>query len=252
MSDIATWQRKFYAYLLEAAPAGAELVLPDDQKKQRESIYRHDYYERLLANMREAYPILQQAMGVSFFLQQAKAYCLTQRSRHWSLASYGASFSAFLCEQSLPGQWVDLADFEWRLNACLLAAPAWSIDWQQLADKNAAGDLYLCWQPSVSLRCYHFSVGTWWHNSVNVSGELATFEPPVRQEESILLSCRQGEACFQCLDIFEQALAASISQEVSFDLLCEELFARFGEEGEAQLMRCVQAWLQQGVLAYKR
>ncbi|MFZ6749461.1 putative DNA-binding domain-containing protein [Undibacterium sp. Ren11W] len=130
MSDLENSQLVFAGALLDVANTQAALPLFSTELSLREgrlAFYRGNLYAIWNQALANAYPVLQQLVGLEFFEQMAHAYGFAFPSDCGDLNYFGADLSRFLRSASMTSDYpyfADVAALEWQVHRAYYAADA--------------------------------------------------------------------------------------------------------------------------------
>lgn len=224
----------------------------------RLDVYRQAYTTRLLAALRDNYEVLVQAMGDAQFDALGRAYIAAHPSPHRSIRWFGdrlAEFMAGAYAARLPHPaMVDLARMDWAMRHAFDApgaAPLQAEMLQSLSPDDWPG-LVLRLQPSAQMLELEWAIEPAWH-------ALAALEPGAQEPElpapqphaHRVLVWRQGlQTRWRAPDGFEGGLILRLQAGESFAGLCAHAAAAVGaDDAAAAVVRCLQQWIADGLLA---
>jgi hypothetical protein len=178
-------QKDFRDWLRHAdAEAGSRLDLADARGL---AVYQNNYRASLMACLEDSYPQLLAWLGDTAFHTAAAHHIDEYPPSSWTLDDYPAGFPADLRAQ-FPGdpEIADLAELEWRLAECFVAADAAVLDLSTLGDidwENAQLQL----TPSVSLLTMQTNATQIWSSGGRIISRVFVC--------SILLSISSSPVC---------------------------------------------------------
>lgn len=253
-------QRQMQALLLGEV-AGDPAGLLDPASARGLAVYRHAYRARLIAALRDNYPVLVQVMGDEDFDALASAYVQARPSAFASIRWYGDGLADYMATEAAPAHpaFIDVARMDWALRGVFDASEdsALTLDALQQLDTRVWPRLRL--QPRASARCLPlaWAVEPAWaalarHAQQREAGEAAD-EPELPAPEPLdhqLLAWRpQLETRWRSLQPEEGALVAAVFEGADWTRLGEVAAAQWGEaEAAARLVGCLQQWVQEGWL----
>ncbi len=256
-------QRRMQALLMDAAPADPGGLLDADSARGL-AVYRHAYRARLVAALRDNYPVLAQVMGDEDFEALAGAYVQARPSAFASIRWYGDALADFMAAQTELAHpaFIDVARMDWVLRGVFDAAEdeaLQAVSLQQLAAEDWPA---LRLRPRASARCLalDWAVEPAWaalarHAQQRQAGlaGLAAEEPELPAPEPLahhLLAWRPHlETRWRSLEADEAALVAAVFEGADWTRLGEIAAVQWGEaEAPTRLAACLQQWLQEGWL----
>jgi hypothetical protein len=238
-------QKDFRDWLRHAdAEAGSRLDLADARGL---AVYQNNYRASLMACLEDSYPQLLAWLGDTAFHTAAAHHIDEYPPSSWTLDDYPAGFPADLRAQ-FPGdpEIADLAELEWRLAECFVAADASVLDLSTLGDidwENAQLQL----TPSVSLLTMQTNATQIW--SALAGGN----NPPpavLLSEPVTLVIWRQDYiSCFRLLDPPEHKFLTRLQIGASFGEICAGLVEDQGDkEGIARAGSLLAGWARDHLL----
>ncbi|HLO94036.1 MAG TPA: DNA-binding domain-containing protein [Burkholderiaceae bacterium] len=253
-------QRRMQALLLAEAP-GETGGLLDAASARGLAVYRHAYRARLIAALRDNYPVLAQVMGDEDFDALAAAYVQARPSAFASIRWYGDGLADFMASEAEPAHpaFIDVARMDWALRGVFDAAEDEALSFaslQQLAPEDWPA---LRLQPRAGARCLSldWAVEPAWaalarHAQQREAGQ-DDEEPALPAPEPLahrLLAWRpQLETRWRSLEADEGALVAAVFEGADWTRLGEIAVVQWGEDQAAtRLVGCLQQWVQEGWL----
>lgn len=251
-AELHLLQQRFQeAILLEDASPGL-FAAEGAQLAGGFSVYLESYRARLVAALRDNFPVLQRALGDDAFAALAHAYIARHPSRFRSIRWFGDFLPRFLAEAP---EWlphpalVDLARMDWAVRAAFDAADARLLAFDDLA-ALAPGD----WParrfrpvPSLQLLDLDWCVEPIW-KALNDDPE-ATSEEPQALAHVLLVWRPLLDCCWRSADSCEAAALRALMNAASFAECCA-LIAQTGVPDPAQQAAAfIQNWIAEGLLA---
>ena len=229
-------------------PAAREALLSGDAElsaSERARIYSDMYLFRLVAALREDYPLLARLVGDDEFFSLAKAYARAHPSRHPSLARLGVHLPAFLRGRAVArGDLADLAALEWARAEAFVAPdeePLGEDALRSLGEDAASARLRLV--PSVRLLPLEHDVAALWADL-----EASRAPGPPRRSPISLLVWRKGFEVFHTVVSPEELSALSAVQRgATLGEACAA-FATLPDPAGAAL-EAIASWSGEGLLA---
>lgn len=259
-------QRRFQALLIQGGEASASLLRVGSERGLQ--VYQHAYRSRLLAALRDNYPVLLQAMGDDSFDALGHAYLDAHPSTEPSIRWFGHRLAEFMAgvfaEQLGHPAFVDVARMDWALRGAFDAADDPALTAQALQGLAAEAWAGLRLQPRAATRLLplDWAVEPAWAalarhqaavDAAIGSGEDLPGEPELPEPEVLahqLLIWRPAlETRWRSLDEAEATLVAALFGGAS---IAELGVLAAGLHGEAQapavLSQTLQRWLAEGWL----
>jgi hypothetical protein len=229
-------------------PAERDALLAGDaglSASDRARIYSDMYLFRLVAALREDYPLLARLLGDEEFFSLGAAYARGHPSRHPSLARLGADLPSFLREQKTSrADLADLAALEWARAEAFVAANEEPLGEEALRSlgEDAAGARFSL-VPSVRLLSLPHDVGGLW---ADLDASLAP-QPP-RPGPASLVVWRKGFEVFHAAVSPEELSALSALHRGASLGEAFEAFAALPDPARAAL-EALASWSGEGLLA---
>lgn len=239
------------AILADAAPAGL-LAAGAPDTARRFAVYAHAYRARLLAALRDNYPVLAAALGDDAFEALGHAYLAAHPSQHASIRWFGDALAGFMAGDTRTAHpaLVDLARMEWALRAAFDAAALPPLQVEHLAAlaPEAWPDLRLTLQPAVQRLPLDWAVEPLWH-ALTADPDAAT-TPPAALTHTLLI-CRPGlDTRFRSLDPLEAMLLDAAADGAPFAALCEQAATFTGDDtAAATAAGLLRRWIDDNLLA---
>ncbi|MEJ6004895.1 DNA-binding domain-containing protein [Paucibacter sp. AS339] len=217
------------------------------------AVYQAAYLARLLSALRDNYAVLHLAMGDEAFEALGLAYAAAHPSAQPSIRWFGHALAEFMASEeagalSHPAL-LDFARMDWALRAAFDGPDAPPLAFERLAAlaPEAWPSLRFTLHPTVQLLTLDWAIEAAW---LALRAEQANGPAPEHRPHNLLV-WRQGlETRWRSLEACEAALIAALQAPHSFESICC-LAAQFvGEAGAAAaVVRALQAWVAQGLLA---
>lgn len=229
-------------------PEAREALLVGDRElsaSERARIYSDMYLFRLVAALREDYPLLARLVGDDEFFSLGAGYARAHPSRHPSLARLGAHLPAFLRGRELSrADLADLAALEWARAQAFVAPdeePLGEDALRSLGESAASARLRLV--PSVRLLSLMHDAAALWADL-----EASRAPGPPRRSPTSLLVWRKGFEVFHAAVSPEELSALSAVQRgATLGEACAA-FAALPDPGGAAL-DAISSWSGEGLLA---
>ncbi|MEO6718037.1 MAG: DNA-binding domain-containing protein [Novosphingobium sp.] len=241
-------QQNFRDWLRHAdADAGTRLDLADARGL---AVYQNNYRASLMACLEDGFPQLLAWLGDAAFYAAAAHHIDEHPPSSWTLDDYPAGFPADLRSQ-FPGdpEIADLAELEWRLAECFVAADAAVLELEVLGEIDwECAQLRLA--PSVCLLTMRTNAAQIWSAlSAEAIPPAATSTP----EPVTLVIWRQDfVTCFRPIDPDEHQLLMKLQQGLGFTEMCATLVEELGEgDGVARAGALLAGWTSDQVLCLR-
>lgn len=259
MTPLSATQARFQD-ALRASHAQPGLFVDEARSEGGFRLYLIAYRARLLAALRENFPVLARALGDDEFDALAVTYLDAHPSPHRSIRWFGDTFCDFLgaAPERLPHPaLLDLARMDWAL--CLAydatdATPVTAATLRGLPPDAWAG-LRFALHPSVSLLTVDWLVAPIWH-ALNDDADAQT-EAPEPGVHTLMVWRRELECHWRTLDELEAQALAAIRDGAPYGDVCAGIAERLGvTPDEAARAATVTAdllrqWLTHGVLVLR-
>ena len=253
MSKLAELQAIFQHAVLANDPAPGLFVSEGCAENGGFDLYVNAYQARLLAALKDNYPVLFLALGDEAFEELGAAFLTQQPSRYRSIRWFGQGLRAFLDQNpdALPHPALaDLASMDWALRGAFDAADAEVLN---VADLSAVApeewpEMRFNIHPSVTLLDLSWRVEPIWH-ALSEDADAQTDEPELF--EHTLLVWRQALECkWRSIGKAEAIGLRAIIAGVSFAQLCETLAMSEATVDSSNLVASLMnQWLSDGLLA---
>ncbi|OGT50372.1 MAG: hypothetical protein A3E82_05000 [Gammaproteobacteria bacterium RIFCSPHIGHO2_12_FULL_38_11] len=116
--DLKTMQREFQSYLLKNDLRVLNSITPSKtlSAKQQLQIYQNSYYERIIATMKQDFPLLCESIGDAAFASLVSDYIKAFPSQNFDLRYVGKNLAKFILSQDESfAPYADLAEQEFSL-----------------------------------------------------------------------------------------------------------------------------------------
>ena len=218
-------------------------------------IYINAYRARLIAALKDNYPVLFLALGDEAFEELGTVYLTRQPSRFRSIRWFGDGLRAFLDENpdTLPHPALaDLASMDWALRCAFDAGDAQVL---HVADLSAVAperwpNMSFRLHPSVTLLDLKWRIEPIWH-TLSQDAEAQTDEPEALAHT--LLVWRQALECkWRMLQVVEATTLRSVACGESFAEICGKIVTQTDEkmaiEPSGLAVSLLNQWLVEGLL----
>ena len=253
MSKLAELQAVFQHAVLANDPAPGLFVREGILENGGFDLYLNAYRARLIAALKDNYPVLFLALGDEAFEELGTAYLTQQPSRFRSIRWFGDGLRTFLDQNpnALPHPALaDLASMEWALRGAFDAAEAEVL---QVADLSVVApedwlDMRFSLHPSVTLLDLTWRVEPIWH-ALSEDANAQTDEPDALAHT--LLVWRQALECkWRSIGKSEALGLHALANGESFAQLCEAVAVSETTVDSTNLVASLMnQWLMDGLLA---
>lgn len=253
MNALAELQHCFQDAVLEQTgdPILVSSLLVSQPGKAGFAIYANAYRARLIAALRDNYPVLVLALGDDMFPRLALAYIESQPSRFRSIRWFGEELAAFMQEHAdlVPHPaLIDLAKMDWALRGAFDAADDIALTVGDLAMLSPEAWPARCFGLRASVRLVElaWSVESIWH-ALSEDGNAET-GPPEANEHTLLVWRSDLDCQWRSLGAAEAAGLQALVAAEPFAQICERI-VRVDEDisaTDAALM--LRRWVEDGML----
>jgi Putative DNA-binding domain len=216
------------------------------------SIYVNAYRARLMAALRENYPMLCLALGDDMFDTLATAYVEQQPSRFRSIRWFGDGLADFMdgnAELTPHPSLSDLARMDWALRQSFDAADDDRLvvdDLAQLAPEAWATQCFRL-RASVMLRDLHWSVEPVWQ-ALNEDAAAET-SPPEPHDHTLLVWRNKLDCHWRSLSNAEAAGLKALAADCHFADICEQMITVDETITPTAAAMMLRQWVEHGLLA---
>ncbi|MGQ0442594.1 MAG: HvfC/BufC family peptide modification chaperone [Methylophilaceae bacterium] len=252
MSQLASLQSGFQAYLMDDERNTAFLAIVDDDKvgaKIRLKIYHDAYRFRIIEALAAAYPKLHALLGDDLFEKTARSYLGEYPSTYRNMRWYGHQMREHLLntltEHPIAAE---MALFEWSLSLAFDAEDVPELKVQDLAQipPENWGELRFKFQPAIQV------VALRW-NTILVWQALDVEQTPPKPAQSSshtswLIWRHHLNAQYRSMEEMEALALHTGITGGSFAEICEALFQRMDEDATMQAAQYLAGWLEAGLI----
>ncbi|QSI78967.1 DNA-binding domain-containing protein [Niveibacterium microcysteis] len=252
MTTLLDQQRVFRASLLAETCPQALLAAGRTPVEARFAIYANAYRGRMVAALRDNYPVLAAALGDEAFANLGVDYLRAHPSRHPSIRWFGDALYDFVTREpeALPHPALaDLIRMEWAVRHAFDAADCAMSDLRQLAayPPDHWPSLRFAVHPSVSVLTLEWLIEPLWHQ---LQADPDTESEAPERSAHALLVWRHGLAVqFRSLGGPEAKLLDALGGGETLGFACEHAFpSRPADTAAQDVLHTLSALIQQGVL----
>lgn len=252
MNTLHATQAAFRSAILSETLPGGLFTEGVSAIDTRFGLYAYAYRARLVAALRENYPVLHRALGDDAFEDLARAYLAAHPSNHPSIRWFGGTLAAFVAAEPerLPHPALhDLIRMEWALRTAFDAPDAAALTADALAalPPEAWPDAHFALVPAAEWLALDWAIEPVWH-TLNDDPDAET--PAPDRLPHTLLVWRVGlNTRWRSLDPIEQALLPALAEGKTIAQLCETALDHCDADHAATVVvQCLRRWLDEGLI----
>ena len=222
--------------------------------EERLAVYRHGYFARLHAVLRDDYGALHAVLGEAAFHDLAKLYLMAHPPRSYTLRDVGASLPEFLAgpvAEFFEARWPfapDLAALEWALVDVFDAPDDRLLDREALVVLPPAGWAALALELVAAHRIFAFD---WPVHRLRHAFSSQQPMPEIEPRPTQVLVHRHREQVFvRSLGDLEERALAWVREGCDFAAICGRAADEHGDAGSpSEVLGLLEQWLADGLLA---
>jgi Putative DNA-binding domain len=210
-------------------------------------IYAEMYRRRLVAALREDFPLVEKLLGEEGFSALASAYAAAYPSDHFSLGRFGRAFETFLRERSaLPrGDLADLAALEWARAEVFVERDAPVLDPSVLSELGGdVAGVRLAFVPALRLLTLGRDPLPLW-----TALEKGTEVPPQGEVPVRVLVWRKDLRAWHVLVSQEEFESLALSMRGATVAEACEPFGRLGASAPQAALAALASWFGEGLVS---
>lgn len=255
MNNLSALQRRFQLAVLEEDEAPGLFVSEGSRVAGGLGLYLEAYRARLVAALRNNFPVLHRALGEEDFADLARGYIKTHPSCFRSIRWFGDSLVEFLeaDPERLPHPaLVDIARMDWAICGAFDASNALLLSLPELAalPPQEWPSQHFAPVPSLSMVELDFSVEPIWR-ALNEDAEAQT-EAPEPLRHTLLVWRPELDCLWRSAEPIEVAALSSLAKGASFAECCTAIAETGASDPAATAAGLLQRWVVDGMLQNDR
>lgn len=255
MSGLSTLQSRFQQAVLAEDVSPGLFVAEGDKTAGGLGLYLMAYRARLLAALRDNFPVLHRALGDEAFAELARDYIAAHPSVFRSIRWYGDVLVEFVADNParLPHPaLIDIARMDWAMRGAFDAPDALALSLPELAAIPPAE-----WPsrrfvpvPSLTMIELDWCVEPVWR-ALNEDAEAQT-EAPVPLSHTLLVWRPDLDCMWRSADSVEVAALGALLRGADFAECCTEIAKTGASDPAATAAGLLQRWVVDGMLCNDR